>query len=410
MPVPNDPLAILDRLSVGNISEADLDLLRQHLSTSGNQNTVQVGKYNVNIGQGQDIQIGDRIYQGIDADALKETLRAILHESQLYLGKSGQILWQYRHTFRGHLDSVNAVIITSDSNTLISASDDKTIKVWSLNPPKPHLTFPQQNDDVICVAIAPDNQTLISGDKEGTVQIWNLHTGKIVQTLSKVHKKCIHTLAISPDGKTFTTGSADKTLQIWNLNSLHRLYTSPKQNAEVMAVAIAPDNQTLISGDEEGTVQIWSLPTGELLKTLPNVHEKSINSLALSPNGEMFATGSSDKTIKFWNLKTGNWLQTLNQEGGSEEEGNTSINAIAFCPDNETLISGSEGGKIGLGPTRVYRGGTIRIWNFRTRKSVETKSHAHTSPINSLAISPDGQTLATASKGGTILLWQKVQS
>ncbi len=72
MPVPNDPLAILDRLSKGNISEADRDLLHQHLSTSGDQNTVQVGKYNVNIGQGQDIQIGDRIYQGVDADALKE--------------------------------------------------------------------------------------------------------------------------------------------------------------------------------------------------------------------------------------------------------------------------------------------------------------------------------------------------
>ena len=372
---------------------------------------MQVGKYNVNIGQGQDIQIGDRIYQGVDADALKETLRAILQESQLYPGNLEQVLWQYRHTFRGHSDSVNAVIISSDSKTLISASDDKTIKVWSLNPPKLHLTLPKQDDEVTCLALTPDNQTLVSGDKEGTVKIWNLQTGKLVKTASKPrkNKNCIHSIAISPDGRTIATGSSGKTIRVWNLNPVHLLYTSPRQEAEIMAIA-ASDNQTLISGDEEGTVQIWSLPTGELLKTLPNVHEKSINSLALSPNGEMFATGSSDKTIKIWNLKTGNWLQTLNQKGGSEEEGNTSINAIAFCPDNETLISGSEGGKIGFGLTRVYRGGTIRIWNFRTRKLLETKSHAHTSPIISLAISPDGQILATASKGGTIMLWQKVQS
>jgi WD40 repeat protein len=162
----DDLLAFLDHLSKGNISEADLDLLRQHLSASGNQNTVQVGKYNVNIGQGQDIQIGDRIYQGVDAEALKETLRAILQESQLHSGKSEKILWQYRHTFRGHSDSVNAVIITSDSNTLISASDDKTIKVWSLNPPKPHLTFPEQDDEVTCIALTRDNQTLVSENKE----------------------------------------------------------------------------------------------------------------------------------------------------------------------------------------------------------------------------------------------------
>lgn len=73
---------------------------------------------------------------------------------------------------------VNAVTITSDSKTLLSASDDKTIKVWSLNPPKLHSTLPKQEDELLCVVIASDNQTLINGDEEGNFQLWNLQTGE----------------------------------------------------------------------------------------------------------------------------------------------------------------------------------------------------------------------------------------
>ncbi|WP_289787756.1 hypothetical protein [Chlorogloeopsis sp. ULAP01] len=48
-------------------------ILRQYLTASGGQNVVQLGKYNVNLGEGKDIHIGDKVYQGTDA----ETIRAI---------------------------------------------------------------------------------------------------------------------------------------------------------------------------------------------------------------------------------------------------------------------------------------------------------------------------------------------
>ncbi|WDD36286.1 hypothetical protein PQG02_33245 (plasmid) [Nostoc sp. UHCC 0926] len=407
---------ILERLLNGNETENDIEKLKRSLLADNLQIASQLGKYNVNIGEGKEIHIGDRYYHGTDAETIKETLRAILQEIQLYIGQSKPVFWQYRHTFRGHTNSINAVAITSDSKTLISVSDDKTIKVWSLNPPKLLSTLAKQKNELLCVAIAPNNQTLVSGDNDGNVQIWNLQTGNFATTLPKIHKKLIHTIAISPDGKIFATGSADKTIQIWNINPLERLYLTPKQEAEINVVSIALDNQTLISGDEQGTIKIWNLLTGELLNTLPNGHEKSVNCLALSRDGEMFATGSADKIIKIWNLQTGNLIQTLNQEGGSQEEGNTPINAIAFSPNCQILVSGSKGrsgskgSKFGFGRTRVYFGGSLRIWNIKTGTLLETRSKVHTSPINSLAISSDGQFLITASKAGSMIIWQRAQS
>ncbi len=74
---PSDLNNIIQRILNGNQTDADIEALRQWLNTGGSQN-LQVGKYNVNIGQGQDIHIGDRTYQGLDAQAIREVARAVI--------------------------------------------------------------------------------------------------------------------------------------------------------------------------------------------------------------------------------------------------------------------------------------------------------------------------------------------
>ncbi|MHC5779829.1 CHAT domain-containing protein [Nostoc sp.] len=77
---PNNLNDIIQRILNGNQTDADIEALRQWLNTGGSQN-LQVGKYNVNIGQGQDIHIGDRTYQGLDAQAIREVAHAVIQGS-----------------------------------------------------------------------------------------------------------------------------------------------------------------------------------------------------------------------------------------------------------------------------------------------------------------------------------------
>ena len=72
--------AILDRIATGTHTEADLATLRRALLVGGQGNVIQIGKYNVKIGEGQDIRIGDTVYQGPDADAIQVALREVLDE------------------------------------------------------------------------------------------------------------------------------------------------------------------------------------------------------------------------------------------------------------------------------------------------------------------------------------------
>ena len=75
---PDELNSIIDRIATHKQTKADIAFLRQELSTGDNpQATTQFGKYNVNIGQGQGIQIGDRTYLELNEEAIQALIRAI---------------------------------------------------------------------------------------------------------------------------------------------------------------------------------------------------------------------------------------------------------------------------------------------------------------------------------------------
>lgn len=81
---------IFDRIAKVEESENDIKTLREILRSpvslgwlsQDGEKVIQIGRNIVNIAEGRDIQIGDRIYQGTDAEAIKEALRLVLQEKQ----------------------------------------------------------------------------------------------------------------------------------------------------------------------------------------------------------------------------------------------------------------------------------------------------------------------------------------
>ncbi|QFS49768.1 NACHT domain-containing protein [Nostoc sphaeroides] len=74
-------VSILDRILDGCRDEGDVAILRQSLKASSGQNVVQLGKYNVNLGEGQDIHIGDKVYQGADAETIRSIFLEVLSQN-----------------------------------------------------------------------------------------------------------------------------------------------------------------------------------------------------------------------------------------------------------------------------------------------------------------------------------------
>jgi len=117
-------------------------------------------------------------------------------------------------------------------------------------------------------------------------------------------------------------------------------------------VALSANGKLLASGSGDGTVEIWKLDYGTLLFTLTG-HKSGIESLAFSPDGTVLASGSggyggadtmNDYTIRLWSITDGSSLNVLKGHNGG-------VLSLAFTPDGNLLMSGSDDG-------------TIRIWGI----------------------------------------------
>ncbi|MGA8893765.1 MAG: SMP-30/gluconolactonase/LRE family protein [Planktothrix agardhii] len=307
-------------------------------------------------------------------------------------------------TLTGHSNSVNSVAISPDGQILVSGSDDKTIKIWQLSTGEELRILTGHSESVNSVAISPDGQTLLSGSRDNTIKIWRLSTGEELRTLT-VHSDSVNFVAISPDGQILVSSSHtvvsdiyDNTIKIWQLSTGRELRTLTCcwDSNPIDSVAISPDGQTLVSGSDR-EIMIWDLSSGQKLRTLTG-HSGWVGSVAISPDGQILASGdtvmgsmgcSFDTTIKIWQLSTGEELRTLTVVDWW-------VNSLAISPDGQTLVIGGD-----------Y---TITIWDLSTGQELGTLTgHSeHSDEVKSLAISPDGQTLVCGGDDGTIMIWRVV--
>jgi WD40 repeat protein len=325
--------------------------------------------------------------------------------------------WKCVHTFTGHSNLVTDLAISLDGQILASSSLDRTIKLWHLPTRKLVHTLTGHSDLVYSVAISPNGQILVSGSKDNTIKIWHLRAGRLLRTLSE-DSGSVYAVDISPDGQILVSGSHG-VIDLWNLNTgewLYSLFNKYSANDSFLSVIFSPDGKTLASrsSGEVGHVQIWHLATSRALYTYPG----ELSSLSISPDGRTFACEKYEdgRKIELYNFPTENFLHTLTGYSdkalyaywtnrvkmhpalrtfiGHED----SVLSVAFSPDGQTLASGSYDE-------------TIKIWNLRTGKLLDTLSghltdSGHSNGVWSLAFSPQGNTLVSGDESGVIKIWR----
>ena len=329
-------------------------------------------------------------------------------------------------TLTGHSSFVTAVAIARDGKTAISASQDRTLKIWDTETGRELKTLTGHSNLVNAVAIAADGKTAISASHDRTLKIWDTKTGSELKTLTG-HSSFVTAVAIARDGKTAISASLDNTLKIWDtetgrelmglqLNTIPILWLLLRQyncmagilfirkslktfighSDSVRAVAIAPDGKTAISVSNDNTLKIWDTETGRELKTFIGRrklktftgHSSFVTAVAIAPDGKTAISASRDYTLKIWDTETGrvktlkNYIFFL-------------VTAMAIAPDGKTAISASDD----------Y---TLKIWDTETGRELKTLTD-HSDSVTAVAIAPDGKTVIFASGdvslGHTLKIW-----
>ena len=146
--------------------------------------------------------------------------------------------------------------MTPDGRHVVSASSDKTLKVWDLASGREVATLQGHTDGVTACAVTPDGRHVVSASADKTLKVWELASGREVATLQG-HTERVTACAVTPDGRHVVSASYDKTLKVWEL-ATHACRITHRGDAGYTAVAVGAT--TIVAGDAAGGVWFLDVP------------------------------------------------------------------------------------------------------------------------------------------------------
>jgi len=300
------------------------------------------------------------------------------------------------------------------------------VKVWNLGTGKEALHHVEDRWEATSLAFSPTAPLLAVGfddrprarvvvDKNDIsliydenmppvpVKIWNLKTLK--QARSFLHDDernnldNINSISFSPDGSSLAT--ANSKLQVWNVESGKKRFTMSEAEWLPSAVVFSPSgkfigartSKSALNGDNFHTdtlIELWDVATRK--RTARFSISDDGRSLAFSSDGRFLALpGTEPKTVRVYDMLHQKVLASFRPYS-------THFMCLTFSPDSKILYTGGTDGK------GEHMATSWKAWESSTGRLLHTQNSPLTS-CNALAVSPNGQRLATGGRDGTVRLW-----
>ena len=308
----------------------------------------------------------------------------------------------------GHMAIIRGLAFTPGSKQLVSAGEDKEIRVWDLASGKTVRTMRGESGlgslgKILAMALSPDGKWLAvagdlrtsTGEETQTMRLYDFESGKIVALL-KGHTGFIRSLAFSPDGSKLISGSSDNTAIVWDTGVqsgvqvpepklLHRL---EGHKADIFAVAFSPDGNHAVTGSYDKDLRLWQVSNGSQIALMAG-HGDKVQRLAVAPDGTI-ASGDVSGAILLWDGRDGRFLRKLTQN-------KTGVGSLNFSLDGKLLLSTCGRGGCAVAPSSVY--------DVASGQMAVTYS-GHDDAVQTSAFSPDGRWVATGGGANSeIHLW-----
>jgi WD40 repeat protein len=330
------------------------------------------------------------------AFALLQSLRALQQWDTVEAEGSLLTALQYdpRNTaFLPMPGGASSVTFSPDGQLLASGSDDGSIVLWDRRRRQP-LGEPLRGHSkaVTSVAFSPDGELLASGSNDKSVVLWDVRRHEPLGAPLIGHTDVVTSVAFSPDGRVLASGSDDGTTRLWDVIH-HKPLGKPLVNKTfvVKSLAFSPAGASLAAAGTNAVV-LWDVRGRRPVQRLP-VDGGVAHDVAFSADGRTLATGMDDGTIAIWD---GNRHWQLGKTASANQDATprpseTAVTSVAFSPNGATLASASEG--------------KVTLWSVQRRRPIAKPLTGHSDVVTGLDFSPDGNTLASASGDRTLILW-----
>ncbi len=282
----------------------------------------------------------------------------------------------------GHSGIVTAASFSPDRTRIVTASYDRSAKVWDAKTGQQLTTLFGHSDRIASVSFDRDGRRVVTASWDKSAKIWDLDTGQALTTLSG-HSGAVVDASFRPDGGCVVTCSWDKSAKVWDAVTGQHLFTLTGHSRSVTSASFRIDGAQIVTASDDGTVKVWDAATGQELVTLSG-NSRPVNSAMFSPNGTRIVAALLDGAAKVWDTETGRELTTLYGHTGR-------VLSASFSPDSTRIVTGSDDR-------------TAMVWDVATGRNLFALS-GHSRGVVNASFSPEGTQILTASDDASAKVW-----
>jgi len=299
----------------------------------------------------------------------------------------GQLLWAQNPTLQvqlGHTDWLSRVAFSPDGSFLITASQDKTLKVWETKQWKLLRTLEGHQAKIHSFTFSPSGKFIISADNNGEIIFWKTEDGTIVRQISEFQEAILQ-MTFLPQTNIMLLLMGDKSIIALDAEKQTIIWQLPAETYQPLCMAISPDGKLLATGAENGVLTFRNPQNGKKIKDI-EAHISSINDVVFTPDGNQIITAGKDKRIRLWN-KNG---EPIDDFTGHKAP----VLALALSADGKQLASASEDK-------------TFRLWDMASKTLIRI-TEAHSFAVTCISFSPDSRYTVTGSEDNTAKIWENL--